>query len=278
MIDAHVHLGRLVVEDSGLKPARLLRWMDRHGIEKAIVMAVEVPEEVDFLVSTEALLRLTKRHRDRLFPLCATDPRHEFEPYPILADYMDRGCVGYGENLCGLPVDHPMQQKVYEACNKLGLALVMHFDHWINRDRRGLAGFEKMLARYPNVRFVGHAQNFWREISRKVSSRVVYPRGPVVPGGRLEELFGKYSNLYADLSAQSGYNAITRDPEFGLAFLKRWKHRLMLGTDSLHTRAIPFCSIVGKSPILRFLETAGLPARTFAQIPQHNAERVFKLS
>ena len=282
MIDAHVHLGRLVVEDTGVKPAQLLRWMDRYGIEKAIVMAVEVPEEVDFLVSTEALLGLTRRHRDRLFPLCATDPRHrypgKFEPYPILADYVDRGCVGYGENLCGLPVDHPMQQKVYEACDRLGLALVMHFDHWINRDRGGLAGFEKMLARYPNVRFVGHAQNFWREISQKVSSRVVYPRGPVVPGGRLEELFRKYANLYADLSAQSGYNAITRDPKFGLAFLKRWKHRLMFGTDSLHTRAIPFCSIVEKAPILDYLETAGLSAGTFAQITQHNAERVFQMS
>ena len=71
-----------------------------------------------------------------------------------------------------------------------------------------------------------------------------------------------------------GYNAITRDPKFGLAFLKRWKHRLMFGTDSLHTRAIPFCSIVEKAPILDYLETAGLSAGTFAQITQHNAERV----
>ena len=99
-----------------------------------------------------------------------------------------------------------------------------------------------------------------------------------MPGGRLEELFRKYANLYADLSAQSGYNAITRDPKFGLAFLKRWKHRLMFGTDSLHTRAIPFCSIVEKAPILDYLETAGLSAGTFAQITQHNAERVFQMS
>ncbi len=87
-----------------------------------------------------------------------------------------------------------------------------------------------------------------------------------------------YANLYADLSAQSGYNAITRDPKFGLTFLKRWKHRLMFGTDSLHTRAIPFCSVVGKPPILDFLETADLSAGTFAQITQRNAERVFPLS
>ena len=32
------------------------------------------------------------------------------------------------------------------------------------------------------------------------------------------ELLRKYPNLYGDLSAGSGYNAITRDPAFGDAF------------------------------------------------------------
>ena len=35
----------LIISKSGLKPAQLLRWMDRNGIEQAVVMAVEVPEE-----------------------------------------------------------------------------------------------------------------------------------------------------------------------------------------------------------------------------------------
>ena len=42
MIDVHTHLGQLRVEDPGLRPAQLLRWMDRHGIDKAIVMAIEI--------------------------------------------------------------------------------------------------------------------------------------------------------------------------------------------------------------------------------------------
>ena len=47
MIDTHTHLGRLVHDDPGLTASQLLAWMDRHGIEKTIVMAVETPEELE---------------------------------------------------------------------------------------------------------------------------------------------------------------------------------------------------------------------------------------
>ena len=281
LIDAHVHLGQLVIEDPGLEPAQLLGWMDRHGIERGIVMAVEAPEEVDFHVTTREVLCMTENHRDRLLPMCAVDARHrypgEFDPYPILADYVDQGCVGFGENLCGLTVDDPMQQRVYEACDRLGLPLVMHFDHWVNRDQPGLTGFETMLATYENVRFVAHAQYFWREISAYVDPEVDYPLGPVVPGGRLDELFAKHPNLYADLSAGSGCGAITRDPEFGVAFLERWKDRLMFGTDTIHTRPTEFGSILGNPPLLEFLRSTDLSADAFERITRKNAEKVYRL-
>ena len=273
MIDVHTHLGQLRFGNPGLRPWQLLRWMDRKGIERAIVMAAEVPEELDYLVTTKEVLRMTKRHRDRLLPLCATDPRHRypgrFEPYPILEAYVEQGCVGYGENLCGLPVDDPMQQRVYEACDRLELALVMHFDSWINRDAPGLPAFERILAAYPNVRFIGHSPNFWKEISGDPPPEVSYPRGPVNPGGRLDELFGKYPNLYGDLSAGSGHNAITRDPEFGLAFLKCWKDRLMFGTDYLQ--------VGQKTPIVEFFRTVELPRDALERITWKNAVKVFRL-
>lgn len=273
MIDTHVHLGQLRFDDPGLTPSKLLRWMDRNGIEKAVVMAVEVPEELDFYLTTKELLRMTRRHRDRLLPLCSVDPRHRypgrFDPYPIIAHYMDGGCVGFGENLCGLPVDDPMQQRVYAACDRLKIAIVMHFDSWINRDRPGLPGFEEMLKTYKNARFVGHSPHFWREISAEVAPKVGYPKGPVAPGGRVEALFRKYPNLYADLSAGSGYNAITRDPEFGLKFLRRWKHRLMFATDYLR--------VGQETPIIDYLRNADLSKDAFERIARKNAEKVFQL-
>ena len=273
MIDAHVHLGQLRFGEQGMTPSTMLRWMDRHGIEQAIVMAVEVPEELDYFVTTRDLLKMTKRHRDRLHPLCAVDPRHrypgKFDPYHILEDHMSQGCVGYGENLCGLPVDDPMQQRVYEACDKLGISITMHIDWWINRDKPRLLGFEEMVRTYRRVKWIGHAQYFWREISGKVPQKESYPKGSVAQGGRLDELFGRYKNLYADLSAGSGFNAINRDPEFGLGFLKRWKSRLLFATDKL--RKVQDVSMID------YLRTADISKDAFEKITRKNAEKVFRI-
>ncbi|OGG46411.1 MAG: hypothetical protein A3F84_25720 [Candidatus Handelsmanbacteria bacterium RIFCSPLOWO2_12_FULL_64_10] len=145
----------------------------------------------------------------------------------------------------------------------------MHFDNWINRDQPGLTGFEKMLATYRNAQFIGHSPNFWKEISANPPRDVSYPKGPVEPGGRLDELFENYPNLYADLSAGSGYGAITRDPAFGLAFLKRWKNRLMFATD--------YCRVSQETPIISFLRDAGLSKDAFERITHKNAEKVFRL-
>jgi hypothetical protein len=52
--------------------------------------------------------------------------------------------------------------------------------------------------------------------------------------GRTPELLARYPNLYGDLSAGSGFNAISRDPEFGYRFLEEHQDKLLLGTDICH--------------------------------------------
>jgi len=41
----------------------------------------------------------------------------------------------------------------------------------------------------------------------------------------------KYDNLWGDLSANSGYNALSRDPEWGYAFIEEFQDRLLMGLD-----------------------------------------------
>ena len=41
----------------------------------------------------------------------------------------------------------------------------------------------------------------------------------MVDGGVVPRLLREYDNLYADLSAHSGYNALKRDPAFARKFL-----------------------------------------------------------
>jgi predicted TIM-barrel fold metal-dependent hydrolase len=44
-------------------------------------------------------------------------------------------------------------------------------------------------------------------------------------------MLSEFPNLYADLSANSGRNALGRDPEFAAAFLDRHQNKLMFGCD-----------------------------------------------
>jgi len=84
---------------------------------------------------------------------------------------------------------------------------------------------------YPKTRFIGHADAFWANISAGYANDVAYPTGPVQRGGVTDKLLSDYPNLYGDLSANSGNNALYRDPEFTPGFLTRHQDKLMFGSD-----------------------------------------------
>ena len=48
---------------------------------------------------------------------------------------------------------------------------------------------------------------------------------------KLPTMLREYANLYCDLSAGSGRNALTRDPEYGKDFVLEFQDRLLYGRD-----------------------------------------------
>jgi hypothetical protein len=68
----------------------------------------------------------------------------------------------------------------------------------------------------------------------------MYPRGPVTPGGRLPDLLERFPNLHCDLSAESGFNAISRDPDNAREFLTRFRRQALFGRDYFDDRQRPF--------------------------------------
>jgi predicted TIM-barrel fold metal-dependent hydrolase len=273
LIDTHVHLGRLRHEDPGLTVDTLIARLDSHAIDRAVVLAVESPEELDYYVPSWQVLEWCAARPDRLIPFCACDPRHrypgQFDPYPVLAAYVTAGAKGFGEHLAGLPIDDPLQRRIYDACRALDLPVLLHIDQHINRDGPGLPGLERLLQDYPQVTFIGHAQYFWREISADPEPGVSYPQGPVKPGGRVGQLLRRYPNLMADLSAGSGYNALARDPEHAVGFLERHRDRLLFGTDML--------AMGQELPIVAFFRNLPLSPETRAAIAWGNATRLLRL-
>ena len=89
-----------------------------------------------------------------------------------------------------------------------------------------------MLDKFPRVKFLGHAQTWWAHIDGNYTDQTtLYPKGPVADGGLTDRYLSDYPNMYGDLSAGSGLNALTRDEDFTRAFLLRHRNKLLFGSD-----------------------------------------------
>lgn len=241
LIDTHTHVGLIYDHYEPLTPRAMLDWMDAHDVEKVVLLPLESPEGSSFYLTTWDILKVSHEHPDRFIPFCVVDPRMYVSRgrdsfRNIIGHYVHIGAKGFGEVIPGLAIDHPLQQETFAVCDDMKLAIVLHMDNRCCFDTPDLKGLETVVRNFPNATFIGHGPGFWAPISADVTQEEMgdYPKRPVVPGGRVDALMTQYPNLWADLSAGSGSNALMRDWEYGQAFLERHRKKLLFGTDYLH--------------------------------------------
>jgi hypothetical protein len=289
LIDIHVHTCKArhpkVTRANGTAypdPKTLIAMMDEAGINKAVVMTTLSPECRYTVVSTEETLEICGMYPDRLIPFCNVDPRWltnsaKANFRPLLAAYKEMGCKGVGEYVPNIYFDDPLNMNLFAQVEEAGLPLTFHIapkvgDYYGCVDDPGLPRLERVLKAFPKLVFLGHSQPFWAEIGENPNTRGGYPKGKVKPG-RLVELMRRYPNLHGDLSAGSGYNAISRDPEFGYRFLEEFQDRLYFGTD--------IANVPQKLPIVDYFRKLKdnflICAGAFEKIAWYNASQLLKL-
>jgi predicted TIM-barrel fold metal-dependent hydrolase len=162
---------------------------------------------------------------------------------------------------------------VYRFCGERGLPVTVHIDYEFDTGASyprpnwwyggGIDAFERAVRACPETAFVGHAPGFWAHISADGQhDKVAYPEGKVVPDGKIVEMFRQYPNLYADLSAGSGLNALQRDPAFAVDLILEFQDRLLYGRDYFDNR------------LQEFLNALGLPDDVMTKIYAGNALRL----
>ncbi len=140
--------------------------------------------------------------------------------------YLKRGGVIIAEQKFGVECDAPAMQKIYELAQAHRVPVLMHWQFQMYN--YGFERFYKMLEKYPRVNFLGHAQTWWANIDKNNADQtIMYPKGSVTPGGLTDRYLSDYPNMYGDLSAGSGLNALTRDEDFARDFLKRHQDKLV---------------------------------------------------
>jgi predicted TIM-barrel fold metal-dependent hydrolase len=154
----------------------------------------------------------------------------------VLRDALERGAVSIGEMKFHVALDSPAMRRVYDIAAEMQVPVMMHiqtFPHFQGEKpyNSGYAEFDKVLRAYPRTMFIGHGDLFWAHMSADVPTDRGYPAGPVKPGGLTDRWLSDFPNLYADLSANSGNNALSRDKAFTREFLERNQRKLIFGSD-----------------------------------------------
>jgi predicted TIM-barrel fold metal-dependent hydrolase len=155
----------------------------------------------------------------------------------VLRQAVKSGAQGFGEMKFHVAADGPELRRMYALAADLRVPVLIHFqevDHTPNEGTwsTGFARvFESVLKAYPKTTFIGHADAFWANVSEDYHNEAVYPTGPIRRGGVTDRLLGDYPNLFGDMSAVSGYNAMARDSAFTADFLKRHQDKLLFGSD-----------------------------------------------
>ena len=224
---------------TGRTHAQLLAHQSVHGVTITVLLPIEgwvlqgggssSVTDWDLVVGgNRDCAQVENEHRGRFLRFASSDASLS-RAIDVLRDNLRRGAIGLGEMKYQVAVDSPEMHRVYKLAEEMRVPVLLHFEH--DMYNTGFERFEAVLKTYPTVNFIGHAQTWWGNISADLNPLEMYPKGPVKRGGLTDRWLGDYPNLYGDLSAGSGLNALTRDRDFAVDFLRRHSRRLIWGSD-----------------------------------------------
>lgn len=147
-----------------------------------------------------------------------------------IVKYLELGAVIIGEQKFSVECDSKESQLLYELAAEYRVPILLHFQH--GSYNLGFERLHRMLEKFPKTNFIGHAQTWWANIDKNhTDQKVLYPKGKVTAGGLTDRYLADYPNMFADMSAGSGLNALTRDEDHTRGFLERHQDKIIYGSD-----------------------------------------------
>jgi predicted TIM-barrel fold metal-dependent hydrolase len=278
VVDCHHHLRRT--------PEANIAHLDGCGVSNAMALAREN--------SAEMMQTLATKYPGRFLGWFASADITKPDAEALLTAAVKKGAIGFGELKFHVEAAGPELRRMYALAAELNVPILVHFQEVPHTPTEGVfstgfRNFESILKAYPKTTFIGHADAFWANISADYANDTAYPTGKIKPGGVTDKLLSDYPNLFGDLAANSGNNALSRDPAFTDGFLKRHEAKLIFGSDcsctdgkggGISQGGNPGASRLAGKCVAR--ETLGLLKKTvspvsFRKLTWENAHRVYRL-
>ncbi|MEK6797321.1 MAG: amidohydrolase family protein [Spirochaetota bacterium] len=287
IIDAHNH-----PDWHGHGLAKFLANMEANHIDMTWLLSWECPADEWDPSFTQALGLVDSENGPIPFSRCVSYAEHApgkfilgHAPDPRRPDAIDRLASAidmHGVRVCGelklrMMYDNFDAIRLFKFCGEKKVPVIVHLDYEFDTGKRyprpnywyggGIDPFERAVQKCPDTIFLGHAPGFWAHISGDDQyDKSPYPKGPIVPGGKMIAMLRRYPNLCCDMSAGSGLNALMRDAPFAKEFLIEFQDRVLYARDQFDNKH------------QEFLNSLGLPKDVLEKLYSGNAQKLVPLT
>lgn len=248
IIDAHNH-----PDWHGMDLIRFLENMDGCGIERTWLLSWECPPEELHESSIGVMpgplfgraggpipfarcLSYAERAPERFVLGYAPDPRDPNACRKLYAAHSIYNVKVCGECKWRMMYSNPDCLRLFRTAGTLKMPVTLHWGEDTQRtmddprcDWSGgtIDTLEDVLRQCPETLFLSHAPGFWEYFRDKDDPTA---------DGRIARIMRKYPNLYCDISANSGLNALSADVEYTKKFIAEFQDRIVYGRDCFHNR------------------------------------------
>lgn len=222
-----------------------VRFMyDKLGVEKGVLLpSGAIPECSLNHMSTRETLAMINKNKDIIgWWFMPIDPRNVSNSSNsdfsfLMEHYIAKGARGISEMCANMPLDNPKMMNLFKYAQKYNLPVTLHFGKkgkgYGVVDELHLPRLQHVLETFPELPILGHSMAFWSEFGTDVTTknRHEYLKTPLTDEGMAQKLMRRYKNLYADLSAASGYFALMRNKDYTYSFLEEFQDQIVYATD-----------------------------------------------
>jgi predicted TIM-barrel fold metal-dependent hydrolase len=224
IIDIHQHTNY-----SGRTTEQLIAHQRALGVTTTVLLPAGKMYGLDAQCGGNESVRDATSRNSKEFRFFANEIPYLAEAKETITSFLKQGAIGIGEQKFRVLSDSRYLANMAAIAAEFNVPILLHF--WDGDYNMDYARFHKTLEKFPKVNFIGHAQTFWGQIDANYQAGDMYPKGPVKAGGLTDKYLADYPNMYADMSAGSGLNAIIRDEEHYRGFMERHQEKLMFGSD-----------------------------------------------